>query len=219
MKYGRGLPWRELAALGSIGATFVAACAGTDIPEVTNETREDLIAAYTRSGAGAGGQSGSGGAAGRSNGGAAGSGGAAGAASGGSAGAAGAGGSAGNGGAAGAGGAAGSGGAAGAGGGGEVCNGFAVLQASCNDTNCHGAGSNLGNFAESEEAARSFIGEEGAVCGGQGALFDPENPEDSVVVLKLSDEAPCGQPMPLNRDPLEQADIDCLVEWIGSLEP
>jgi hypothetical protein len=189
MKHGRGLIWRNLAALGSVGATFAVACAGSDIPEVTNETRDELVAAYTSRGRG-----GSGGAGGQSNGGSSGS----------------AGGAAGDGGAS-------PGGAAGTGGGGAVCNGFAVLEANCSTSNCHGAGSNLGNFAESEEAALSYVGEEGAICGGQGALLDPESPEDSVIVLKLADDAPCGQPMPLNADPLEQSDIDCLVEWIGSL--
>jgi hypothetical protein len=92
-----------------------------------------------------------------------------------------------------------------------------VLETNCSTSNCHGEGSNLGNFAESVEAAREYIGEEGAVCGGQGPLIDPENPEDSVLVLKLGEEAPCGQPMPLLRDPLSQSDIDCIVEWIGGL--
>jgi hypothetical protein len=221
MKHETGRLWRQIAALSSVGATFVIACAGSDIPPTTENLREDLATAFGGSAAGtggtggAGGRGGSGGAAG-----AAGSGneaGAAGSDGGGSSGAAGAGGAGNEGGAAGSGGAGGSAGTGGSGGG--TCDGFAVLTANCSEAACHGTPGPFGNFASSEDAALAFVGEEGGtVCNGYGPLIDPANPEDSVLVLKLTGEAECGGQMPQGADPLSQADIDCVVEWIGGLE-
>jgi hypothetical protein len=109
-------------------------------------------------------------------------------------------------------------GAGGGGGGDEPCNGLAILQASCNGGSCHGAGSGQSGFAEDEEAALSFVGQSGsATCASEGPLFDPANPEDSIVVQKLEDNPPCGSKMPFGP-PLSAEDVACLVDWIGSLE-
>ena len=109
-------------------------------------------------------------------------------------------------------------GAAGAGGGSlAACDGFPIIQANCGGGSCHGQGSNLGTFAVSEEEFRSYIGEEGVVCAGSGVLVDPADPEGSVLVQKLSDEPPCGQPMPAGPDRLAPADIECIAAWMGSL--
>jgi len=92
------------------------------------------------------------------------------------------------------------------------------LQASCDGANCHGAGSGLGNFAESEEDAKSFIGVEGTVtCGGKGPLIDPDNPSASILVQKVTPTKPCGAQMPLTGDKLTDDQISCLQEWIGGL--
>jgi hypothetical protein len=217
-----------MMALGTL-ATFSLACAGKDIPEVDPELRNGLADSFFGSSVAAAGASGRGGAGGGSagaaggvasgNGGSAGSG----SAAGGSANAAG--GSAGSGmqaGGSGASGAAGAGmssdGAAGAGPatGAPACDGFAVLEANCSSGGCHGAGSNLGNFAESESIARTFIGREGGVCVGQGSIIDTDDPPASVMLLKVSDDPPCGQPMPLGGT-LDEADVACLEDWIGSL--
>lgn len=223
MKHETARRWRRIAALGSVGATFALACAGSDIPPDTSELREDLVTAYGGSAAGTGGRGGSAGAAGAAgsaNAGQSGSGNEGGAAGSGAGGAAGAAGSGDTGGAAGSGGA--GGGAAGSGGsgGGDVCNGFAVLQANCGDSNCHGDPGPFGNFAATLADAEAVIGEEGGtICNGYGPLIDPSNPEDSIIVQKVTGEAECGGIMPAGgADPLEQADIDCIVEWIGSLE-
>jgi hypothetical protein len=98
-----------------------------------------------------------------------------------------------------------------------TCDGFAILAANCGSSGCHGAGSNLGTFAASEDDAREYIGQPGAVCSSQGALIDTEDPGSSLMVTKLSDDPPCAQPMPLGGQPLPQADIDCIEDWIGGL--
>src|SRR5688572_26612355 len=102
MKHVTGRRWRQVAALASVGATFVIACAGSDIPPTTAELADDLETAYSGSSAGTGGRGGSAGAgnggtdneAGAAGNGDSGSSGAAGAGGGGDAGAAGAGGAA-----------------------------------------------------------------------------------------------------------------------------
>jgi hypothetical protein len=209
-------------AFGTLGAALSLACAGKDIPEVDPDLRSGLADSFLGAPVAAAGASGGNGVGGSSAGGApSGNGGSAGSANavGGSAGA-GSGMEASNGGSAS--GAAGAGmssaGAAGAGASdtGTACDGFAVLEANCSSGGCHGAGSNLGNFAESESIARTFIGREGSVCAGRGSIIDTDDPLASVLLLKLSDDAPCGQPMPLNGS-LDEADITCLEDWIGSL--
>lgn len=217
---------RGMFALGTLGAALSLACAGKDTPEVDADLRSGIANAYSGSpvaAAGASGRGGAGSAGGGAGGVASGSGGSAGSAAGGSANAAAEGGGGGmpatNGGSTS--GAAGAGmssaGAAGAGSqSGPPCDGFAVLEASCSSGGCHGAGSNLGNFAESESIARTFIGQEGAVCAGRGSIIDTDDPSASVLLLKLSDDPPCGQPMPLGGT-LDEADVACLEDWIGSL--
>lgn len=217
---------RALAGLVASGVglllTLGFACVDADIPNISNALRDDLAETFANAGAASVGASG-----------AAGDGGDGGSASA-AAGAGGGGGSGGaepvdepSGGAAGSSmaGVAGSEGnsAAGAGGGAPVaggdCDGFAVLEQYCATSGCHGdPGAPLGDFASSEEAARAFIDQEGTLsCGGQGAIINTDDPEGSVLVLKMSDDPPCGQLMPPGGPPLSDADVACVVEWISGL--
>lgn len=98
-----------------------------------------------------------------------------------------------------------------------VCDGFAILASSCGTSGCHGAGSNLGTFAASEAEALRYVGQPGTVCSSQGSLFDPDNPSESLMITKLSDFPPCGQPMPLAGPLLSDDEIECIEDWIGSL--
>jgi hypothetical protein len=98
-----------------------------------------------------------------------------------------------------------------------ACDGFEVLSLKCNGGGCHGDGSSLGDFAASEEAALAVIGEDGvATCSGEGPMIDPENPRQSLIIQKVLGTATCGGQMPLGT-PLEDSEIDCIEEWIGSL--
>jgi len=125
--------------------------------------------------------------------------------------------------------AAGAAGAAGAGGDGPVvggagggavaaaCDGFPIIQENCGTGSCHGTGSNLGTFAASEDEFLAIIGEEGTICAGRGPLVDPADPEGSILIQKLGDDPPCGQPMPAGVDRLSPEDIECLTSYIGGL--
>lgn len=98
------------------------------------------------------------------------------------------------------------------------CDGFAVLAANCGSSGCHGDGSNLENFAASEKAARAFIDKPGTLaCTGQGNVIDPDDPDGSLMILKLSADPPCGSSMPLGGVTLPKSDIDCIRSWMGDL--
>lgn len=199
---------------------MVAACAGGDTPPTTTKLEQDIAAAYPPSGsatgvAGSGStpSGGTGGSAPRppSNGGS--SSGRGGSGAGGSA-------SPGTGGSASTGEAGSS--AAGTAGmtpvGSGACDGFAILKSSCGSAGCHGAGSSVGNFAESLDDAKSFVDEEGpGSCNGRGPLFDPANAAASIVVQKIEGTINCGSRMPLTGDYLDPAEVDCVKEWIGDL--
>lgn len=100
------------------------------------------------------------------------------------------------------------------------CDGFSILQANCGQSGCHGEGSMLGStFAASEADARSFIGRSGVLtCASEGPLIDPTNPGDSVIVLKMSDDPPCGNYMPPSGMFLPDDDVECVTNWIANLE-
>jgi hypothetical protein len=98
------------------------------------------------------------------------------------------------------------------------CDGFAVLAANCGSSGCHGDGSNLEDFAASEKAARSFIDKPGTLaCIGQGNVIDPDDPDGSLMVQKLSGDPPCGSSMPLGGVTLSKSDIDCIRSWMSNL--
>jgi len=117
---------------------------------------------------------------------------------------------------------AGGGSSAGAGGGGtEECDAFAILDRSCSGGSCHGAGTDIGNFAESLEIAETFAGEnplpDSACADYNGTILNPDNPQQSLLVQKVNGAAPCGLDMPLAPPALTDDEVSCLVEWIGTL--
>lgn len=192
---------RAFQALGGLGVALLiaAACAGTDTPPRTRSLEAEVIERYdpdfatgnagSSSMAGAGGSgSGQGGSA-STNAGAGGSGAPAGGSSGG--------------------GSAGSGSSA-------VCNApVEVLIPKCGQAGCHGAGAGVGNFGESEAAALAAVGDPSG-CDDL-PYFDPADPQNSAVVIKLADMPDCGgAPMPLIGDPLTQDEVDCILEWAGA---
>lgn len=113
-----------------------------------------------------------------------------------------------------------SGGGAGGGGAADACEPFTILSESCDGSGCHGAGSDIGNFAESIEDAELFAGLDPVTeaCADYGPVLDPENPAQSLLVQKVDgSNPPCGNAMPLGPAPLTDDEVDCLVEWIGTL--
>jgi hypothetical protein len=59
----------------------------------------------------------------------------------------------------------------------------------------------------------------GEDCVGAGVLAVPDDPEQSLLYLKLSGEPPCGAPMPFIGDPLSAKEVDCIKEWIATQTP
>jgi hypothetical protein len=192
--------WMLKGLGGLCGAFLVAvACAGGDTPPRDLALEQAIIDRYDNAvgQAGSVGMAGSGGGGGQGGSANAGSGGGGGAPSGGSGGS----------------GVAGS-GAAGSGGG-DVCNAPAtILIPRCGSAGCHGAGSAIGNFGESEAAAEALVGET-ANCNSALQYFNAANPQNSLVVTKLEDAPPCGSPMPIGGDPLTPDEVNCILEWVG----
>lgn len=184
---------RWLGAM-SLVCGALAACAGSETPRVDDDLEEAIADTFGNGSVGASGSTASGGrgSGGRANGGSAGSANA---------------------------GVAGSGSAAGGSGGapGE-CNGFEILQQSCDGGNCHGSGAPNGNFAESPEIAAAFAGEAPvtAACAMDGPLIDTENARGSLLIQKVNGTVPCGTAMPLVGQ-LSDEEIECLEEWIEGL--
>jgi hypothetical protein len=200
MMQDKAARWLGAATFCLVSGAF-AACAGSKTPSVSDELEDAIEDTFGN---------GSVGAAGSANGGS-------GTASGGRAGSANAGsanaGSA-NAGRAGGSSQAGNGGAASTG----ACDGFGILQQHCGGNNCHGAGTANGNFAENEDIAAAFAGQDPVTdeCAMDGPLIDTENPRGSLLIQKVNGTVPCGLAMPLVGQ-LSEEDIDCLEEWIGDL--
>lgn len=192
---------------GILAAGFVA-CAGGDTPPVENDLRDGLLANY----GGADSDTGSAGAAGAGGAGGAGGRGSAGSANAGSSNAAG--------------GAAGSGGSAPVGGGGtdigNACDAYTtIFLVQCAGSSCHGDGSDNGVFAGSQPPTAGELvnvtSENGEACG---VLIDPNNIEDSVLLTMLT--ASQGQacspvPMPLAGEDLDDAELECVTEYLTAL--
>ena len=200
------------AALGLTALGFLAACAGTDTPETDANFRDQLAAQYGNGQvAGTGGSS-------TGLGGGSGVGGSSATGSGGSATGAGGGAMSGT---------AGGGSTVGGSGGGSssaACDGFALLSSKCGGGSCHGGTSSTGlsNFALDETTAKGFAGQESNNCKAtdNAPVLNPDNPSNSLVVKKILDTTDCGSRMPLGAtmQALTNAEVDCLEDWISSLE-
>jgi hypothetical protein len=190
-----------MAGFGVLAAWFVA-CAGTDVPPVDDELRQDIADEYPdgsggqQAVAGAGGAVPSGGAAGTrgepAGGGAAGAGGGDVAAA----------------------------GAGGGGGGGVVCEAYTtIIVPRCGNPTCHDSGSAQGAFAiEGDEAGLAeFIDRESTFSNCNGLFIDSSNTENSLLLTKLANPVPtgCGQlQMPLTGDFLTPEEITCMEDWL-----
>jgi hypothetical protein len=86
---------------------------------------------------------------------------------------------------------------------------------SCGGTGCHNATApQQGLDLVSPDVASRVVGVTGKQC--LQLLADPQNPEQSLMYLKLFPKPPCGAPMPLARPALSSADIACIKAWIAA---
>ena len=105
----------------------------------------------------------------------------------------------------------------------SACDGFALLS-KCSGGACHSSTSpgGLSNFALDETTAKGFAGQQSSTCKSQdnAPIFDPENPAASLVVKKITATSSCGGRMPLgaSMQALTNDELDCLEDWISSLE-
>ncbi len=107
-----------------------------------------------------------------------------------------------------------------AGGGGGDCDGFAILQDKCGTSSCHGTGAAATDFAASESAAAMWVDEPAATgCASTGTpIYDPGDPSESLVIIKLAPSPPCGLQMPITGPGTVTPDeIACIEEFIGGL--
>jgi hypothetical protein len=90
------------------------------------------------------------------------------------------------------------------------------LVSKCGMAGCHPQGG-LPDLASPGVEAR-IVGKAGsATCGG-ATLANPSDPEGSLLYKKLQDSPPCGTKMPLGSS-LAPFEIDCIRDWIGTLDP
>jgi hypothetical protein len=193
---------RTLAGFGVLAAWFIA-CSGEDIPQVDDQTREDLASKFPDDE----GQEATAGAA-SSGGGAAGAGGSGGRAAGGSGGRAGSGSTSGG---------SGGSGSPATGGSGGACDAFTtILLPKCGTAGCHDASSTQGAFAVTEEGVTDFVNKKATYC--DEPYIDSANPAQSLIYLKLAEDFPagCGNlQMPANGDYLTEEEEACVLSWLG----
>jgi len=88
-----------------------------------------------------------------------------------------------------------------------------IFPVGCSTSACHSAQSQQANLdLESAGLPQRLVGK--AAHGGPGLLIDPQNPSQSVLLLKLSADPPFQFQMPLGAPPLSPGDVACLQAWV-----
>jgi hypothetical protein len=214
IRQGMGRSRWAVGGTGCLGTFLlvIAACAGSDTPPRDEQLLEDLAEKYPEDavgvagsvGMGTGGASGAGGGGGQGGSATGGAGGGASGSGGGSDGGSGGGGS----------------GSSGASGSGSVMScswSDTALQSACGiGSGCHGADAALGDFGDTEAAARALVGV--SAKNGCGVYIDAANPDESQIFTKVANTqgGACGAQMPFLSDPLSQAEQDCILGWLST---
>lgn len=97
----------------------------------------------------------------------------------------------------------------------------ALLGRRCATTGCHDAVTRLIDLdLASPGVAERLLGQRAGTCGGR-ILADPNDPDRSVLLLKVRPAPPCGDRMPLDDAPFSREEIACVRAWIirGGEEP
>jgi hypothetical protein len=96
------------------------------------------------------------------------------------------------------------------------CDFRALMQAKCGNSSCHGApAESTGLDLTSAMAGARLDGRTGRTACTDKLLIDKDNPEDSVLYLKVSGSE-CGVRMPLGGT-LSADEQDCVLSWIEGL--
>lgn len=92
-----------------------------------------------------------------------------------------------------------------------------LFQDKCAGSPCHGADAPSDLDLETPGVADRVANMPGFQCSGK--LADPSNPEGSLLYSKLQDIPQCGARMPFAAEPLSEAEITCVRDWISGLVP
>ncbi len=91
-----------------------------------------------------------------------------------------------------------------------------LLTAKCGIAGCHPQGGTL-DLASPGVDTR-LVGTAASMTCGSAVFANPADPEGSLLHKKLLDSPPCGTKMPLGAS-LSPLEIDCIKDWIGTLDP
>jgi hypothetical protein len=98
-----------------------------------------------------------------------------------------------------------------------------IFAVSCAGTGCHEAYMPAAQLdLITPGLADRMVGQPavGEACAPMGTtLVVPEDPEASLLYLKLAGTPPCGEPMPLLLEPLSAKQLSCVKEWIAEQTP
>lgn len=101
---------------------------------------------------------------------------------------------------------------------GAECDTPALFAARCAGAGCHGADSPAAGLdLVSSGVAQRLSLAPASQC--PGVLADPSDPEGSLLYRKVAGDPECGARMPLGRDPLSEAEVACVRDFIASLLP
>jgi len=90
-----------------------------------------------------------------------------------------------------------------------------IFPPSCTTSACHSTQSQQGNLdLESAGLPQRLVGKQ--AHGGPGLLIDPAHPDQSVLLLKVSDNPPFQFQMPLGAPALSPDELACLTAWVDA---
>jgi hypothetical protein len=94
-----------------------------------------------------------------------------------------------------------------------------IFQTACAGSFCHFQGTNLPPNFETDDVYTMLTTTKSGVCASAPSYIDLENPENSLLLLKVRGEQPgsCGGTMPPQPTTLTAEQMNCLEDWIGSL--
>ncbi|WP_437909286.1 hypothetical protein WME95_16365 [Sorangium sp. So ce327] len=93
----------------------------------------------------------------------------------------------------------------------------ALVMAKC-ATECHDAATHLAELDLSSGWETRVAGE-AVDCGGNAMVLVPGDPDASLLYLKVTENPPCDNRMPLGAGALMESEIKCLYDYIAALPP
>lgn len=94
-----------------------------------------------------------------------------------------------------------------------------ILAADCGGASCHGEGGPAADLDLVTPGVAARLAGTASTSGacGETLLIAPGDPDASLLYTKLAAEPPCGSPMPLGGEPLDEGAVACVRDWIAGL--